>query len=71
MEKSCLIAERKSRPGSLESFFATHPGEEDRIVAVQAMINRYPAASLRSLTTNTTNYNSFRARLRSLPAPRQ
>lgn len=66
-----LIAERKSRPGSLESFFATHPGEEDRIVAVQAVINRYPAASLRNLTTNTTNYNSFRARIRSLPPPRQ
>jgi predicted Zn-dependent protease len=66
-----LIAERKSRPGSLEAFFATHPGEEDRIVAVQAAINQYPAASLRNLTTNTTNYNSFRSRIRSLPAPRQ
>ncbi len=62
-----LIAERKSRPDAVSAFFATHPGEEDRIVAAQAEINKYPASSLRNLTTNTTNYNSFRARIRSLP----
>lgn len=69
-----LIAERKTRPGAVETFFATHPGEEDRIVTVQQQINQYPAASLRGLTQNTTNYNSFRARIRSLPPsppPRQ
>ena len=62
-----LIAERKSRPDAVSAFFATHPGEEDRIVAAQAEINRYPESALRNLTTNTTNYNSFRARIRSLP----
>jgi len=66
-----LIAERKSRPDAVSAFFATHPGEEDRIAQTQAEINRLPASSLRGLTTNTTNYNSFRARIRSLPAPRQ
>ncbi len=66
-----LIAERKSRPGAVAGFFATHPGEEDRITAVQAAINQYPASALRGLTVNTTNYNSFLARIRSLPAPRQ
>ncbi len=64
-----LIAERKRRPGSVDAFFATHPGEEGRITAVQAEIDKYPATSLRGLTTNTTNYNSFRARIRSLPPP--
>lgn len=64
-----LIEERKTRPGAVSAFFATHPGEEDRIAAVQAEINKYPAASLRNLTTNTNNYNSFRARFRSLPPP--
>ena len=66
-----LIAERKSRPDAVSAFFATHPGEEDRIVAVQAAINQYPSSALRGLTTNTTNYNTFKARFRSLPAPRQ
>jgi len=69
-----LIAERKSRPGSVDAFFATHPGEEERITLVQAEINKYPAGALRGLTVNTTNYNNFRARIRSLPPsppPRQ
>jgi len=66
-----LIAERKSRPDAVSAFFATHPGEEDRIAAVQAAINQYPASALRGLTTNTTNYNTFKARFRSLPPPRQ
>jgi predicted Zn-dependent protease len=62
-----LIAERKSRPGAVDAFFATHPGEEERIAAVQAEINKIPASTMRGLTVNTTNYNSFRARIRSLP----
>ncbi|MDP9178698.1 MAG: M48 family metallopeptidase [Gemmatimonadota bacterium] len=66
-----LIAERKQGRSAVAGFFATHPGEEERIVAVQANINRIPAATLRNLTTNTTNYNNFRSRIRSLPAPRR
>ncbi len=66
-----LIAERKQGRSAVAGWFATHPGEEDRIVQVQAQINRIPASQLQGLTTNTTNYNSFRSRIRSLPAPRQ
>ena len=65
-----LIAERKSRPSAVEGWFATHPLEEDRIQAARAMINQVPAAQ-RNGTQNTSNYNSFVARVRSLPAPRQ
>lgn len=66
-----LIAERKQGRSAVAGWFATHPGEEERIVSAQALINQVPAATLRNLTTNTTNYNSFRSRIRSLPAPRQ
>lgn len=66
-----LIAEKKSGQSAVAGWFSTHPGEEDRIVEAQALINRLPASQLQGLTTNTTNYNSFRSRLRSLPAPRQ
>ena len=66
-----LIAERKSRPGSLEGFFATHPLEEDRIASVRATISSIPAAQLRGLSTNSSNYTTFVRRVRSLPAPRQ
>ena len=65
-----LINERNSRPGAVEGWFATHPLEEDRIRAAQATINSIPA-SQRNGTRNTSNYNSFVARVRSLPAPRQ
>jgi predicted Zn-dependent protease len=65
-----LINERRSRPSAVEGWFATHPLEEDRIAAAQAIINGIPAAQ-RNGTQNTSNYNSFVARVRSLPAPRQ
>ena len=65
-----LIAERKSRPSSVEGWFATHPMEEDRIEAAQASINALSSAQ-RNGSRNTTNYTSFVRRLRSLPAPRQ
>jgi predicted Zn-dependent protease len=66
-----LIDERKSHPSAVEGFFATHPLEEDRIAAVNATINSIPAAQLRGLQTNSANYNTFVARVRSLPPSRQ
>ncbi len=66
-----LIAERKSRPAAVEGWFATHPLEEDRIAAVRATISSIPAAQLRGLSTNSSNYNSFVSRVRSLPPSRQ
>jgi predicted Zn-dependent protease len=65
-----LLDERRTRPSAVEGWFATHPLEEDRIDAAQRAINALPA-SARNGTRNTTNYNSFVARVRSLPAPRQ
>ena len=66
-----LMAERRSRPSAVEGWFATHPMEEDRIQQAQQIINSIPASQRTGLSTNTTNYNSFVARVRSLPAPRQ
>jgi len=66
-----LLAERKSQPSAVAGWFATHPLEESRITAVRAQIASYPASQLRGLQTNSSNYNSFVARIRSLPAPRQ
>ena len=69
-----LIAERRSRPGAVESWFITHPLEEDRIQAVQARINQIPRNQLTSLGTDTRNFHSFKSRLQSLPPsppPRQ
>jgi len=64
-----LLNERKSNPGALDAFFATHPLEEARITATEALIARYPTAQLARLTTDTKAFQSFRQRLRALPAP--
>src|SRR5688572_16454742 len=66
-----LIAERRSRPNAVAGWFATHPLEEDRIDRAQATISSIPASQRNSLTASSSNYNSFVARVRSLPAPRQ
>jgi len=69
-----LIAERKSRPSSVEAWFRTHPLEEDRIAAIQARINQIPPATLARLGTDTRNFHTFKSRLQSLPPsppPRQ
>ena len=62
-----LLEERRSRPGGVEAWFATHPLEEDRLAAVQARIAQIPAAQLSQLTRNTTNFTSFKRRLQGLP----
>ena len=62
-----LIDERKARPGAVESMFLTHPLEEDRIQAVQALINQLPPARLAQLGTDSRNFHSFKSRIQSLP----
>ena len=69
-----LLDERRTRPGAVESWFLTHPLEEDRIQAIQAKINQLPRNTLASLGTDTRNFHSFKARIQSLPPsppPRQ
>ena len=53
----------------MEGWFATHPGEEERVRETQATIATIDAAILRTLTENTTNFANFKARVRSLPTP--
>jgi len=64
-----LLAEKSRNPSAVEGWFATHPGEEERIRETAALVAQIDPAILRSLTTNTSNYNSFKTRVRSLPAP--
>lgn len=69
-----LLDERKARPGAVESWFLTHPLEEDRITAVQSMINAIPPGQLAQLGTDTRNFHAFKTRIQSLPPsppPRQ
>jgi predicted Zn-dependent protease len=65
-----LLNERTSNPGAVEGWFATHPGEQERLNETRALIAKYDPAILRTLTTNTSRYTDFKARVRALPAPR-
>ena len=70
-----LIDERNSAAGgAVASWFATHPLEEDRIAATRATIAKYDPAIVRTLTTDSPNFQRFKARVRALPpspTPRQ
>jgi predicted Zn-dependent protease len=63
-----LVSLQRSSPSALQQWFSTHPTTDERINATQAAINRVPAAQLRSLTTDTNEFQRIRARLRSMPA---
>ncbi len=62
-----LLSERKSNPGALDAFFASHPMEEDRIAATQALIAKYPASQIQKLKKDDAAFQNFRRRLMALP----
>ncbi len=62
-----LINERQSNPSAVEGWFATHPLEEDRITDTRRLIATYDQAILRSLSTDSRNFQAFKARIKSLP----
>jgi len=69
-----LLEERRTRPAGVEAWFATHPMEEDRIAQTRKQIASYDPAVLRSLTEDSRNFHTFKARVQSLPpspTPRQ
>jgi len=63
-----LLAERSRNPGAVDSWFSTHPLEEDRIAQTRAMISKIDPAVLRTLTTDTQGYQTFKRRVQALPA---
>lgn len=56
-----LLAQRRSQPGAVQKFFATHPLTESRIKDIRAEINKLPSSS--RLATNDSGYDSFRRRV--------
>jgi predicted Zn-dependent protease len=62
-----LLNERQAHPDAVAGWFSTHPGEEERIVASNAMIAQYDPAILRTLAAQTPRFAEFQARVRALP----
>jgi predicted Zn-dependent protease len=65
-----LLEERSRAAGGVDAFFSTHPLEEDRIQSTQGLISRVDPAILQSLSTDSRNFQDFKARVQSLPPPR-
>jgi beta-barrel assembly-enhancing protease len=66
-----LMSDQQRQPSRVEQWFSTHPLTADRVAATHALIRQYPAQTLTQLATDTQNYRSFQARLRSHPAARR
>lgn len=63
-----LMEERQRSPSTVEQWFSTHPLTEERIQLVEQQINAYPASTLNSLRRDSQSFQTFKSRVRSLPA---
>lgn len=63
-----LLDERQSSPGGVDSWFRSHPYEEERIQYTRALIDRNFKERLGTLTRDTPLYRTFRDRVGKLPA---
>ena len=62
-----LIEERRRSPARIEAFFASHPLEEDRILATEREIGALDQGMLQRLRQDDPSYQSFKAHLAQLP----
>lgn len=58
-----LLAQQRRSPSSVETWFSTHPTTQDRIANTKARLDRIPSSQLNRLQTNSSAYNTFKARL--------
>ena len=64
-----LLNERNRSATAVDAWFATHPLEEERIQNTEAMVAQVPAAVRRTLSRDSQNFQTFKRRVASLPAP--
>jgi predicted Zn-dependent protease len=62
-----LLDERERSPSTVDSWFATHPTEESRIADTRKAISQIDPAILKTLTTDSPAFQSFKRRVASLP----
>lgn len=63
-----LLDDQKRSPSALQQWFSTHPTTADRIADTRGRIASLSRAQLRNLATESTQFDSFQARLRAMPA---
>ena len=63
-----LAEEQKDGGGQSISWFATHPGTQDRVADIQRLLTGLPASERTSLVSDTPAFQEMRKRLMMLPA---
>jgi beta-barrel assembly-enhancing protease len=66
-----LLAEAQRSPSTVEGWFSTHPGAEERAQRTRQLIAQLPANQLAGMTVDSPAFQSFKRRVQSLPAPPQ
>ena len=61
-----LLSARRQEPGLVQSFFASHPLEEDRISQTQRLVDRVDPAIERTLIRDEAQYQAMKRRLAEL-----
>ncbi|MFN2565783.1 MAG: M48 family metallopeptidase [Gemmatimonadaceae bacterium] len=64
-----LLRERRATPGPFETWFRTHPLEEDRVERTKALVRALDPSALRGLADDTPNFQAFKQRILALPPP--
>jgi beta-barrel assembly-enhancing protease len=63
------LRERRASPGPLETWFRTHPLEEDRVERTRDLLRSLDPAMLRGLVEDTPDFHAFKRRVEALPSP--
>jgi len=64
-----LLRERRASPGPFETWFRTHPLEENRVEQTWSLVRSLNPASLRGLHADSPEFQAFKQRVLALPPP--
>lgn len=64
-----LLKERQRSPGPFETWFRTHPLEEDRVERTRDLVRSLDQARLGRLVQDQPDFQTFKQRVRALPPP--
>jgi predicted Zn-dependent protease len=64
-----LMAERRSSPGVVDTWFGTHPLEESRVAETRRLVSALDPGMVAALTVDSPEFQAFHRRVRALPPP--
>jgi len=64
-----LLRERRAAPGLLDSWFRTHPLEEDRVERTRALVRSLKPDTMPGLVQDAPDFQMFKRRVQALPPP--